>query len=598
MHHEDNGELQCIIGIGVSAIRPGTSPTANTSSDANMTSKLTNGPSLSELPEDILISILSHSLSPWDLVAVLSSGTPNVDESEWPPYTSFLSRIESSPPLPNETLNVPASEPFHYAEHFWRMLEVRHQIKRGNRIVVRRFLKLNLECSTSVWSNLTLLRDGNIILRWDQHQTEAHLIDLRTRLRYTIKTPSSFTIEALDGDVFRCKNREGVILGIAGTLKYVTSLASSGPQKTAKLRDSYSVKDKNIRLIFQPFSNDPQTSSIPPFEHVATIPASQWGESFHHFSFSARRFLIIEGRWIDLRPTSSIRVYDILHGKTYSLILSSQEHPHRELHFIQVCDESILLFARRAWDHQLHYMAVRLTDLNEDPKLSQTARPVEDIQSPSAYPSSDLPLCHNWIWEGQGLVASSFYHRAQRPIDLAYKNISIPSFSLNEPAGSSIIRYQKISSPQTPLPSELIQLQLAWPRLDQRRSTPITSSPELPPLHPTRVRPITHAKFTDHDWLLSSIDSAYPPSTHRNLVLSKLCPVGAQSNTSITHHTVFLRQDDSHEVVPFATRSDRSRSVMLNWDAYSGRLVILTRDTSDKLRPRETIDVYDLISTD
>ncbi|KAF8321158.1 hypothetical protein DL93DRAFT_1611668 [Clavulina sp. PMI_390] len=217
---------------------------------------------LSELPEDVIVAILSQSLSPWDLVAVshtchslrACSNVRAVWASAWarsrgdnslrwiPPANlnlpRQLSRDESEPngiddvePSNPQTTSAPSSssDPHHelseptasphqpsaglsdYAAHFWKTLRIRHGMRQPKAIIRPALESMIIEYQPKSMS-WKLLPDGNFALAWALDTRTADIYDFRLQLKHNITLPIAFTIGALDGDVVRYKDRDGILL--------------------------------------------------------------------------------------------------------------------------------------------------------------------------------------------------------------------------------------------------------------------------------------------------------------------------------------------------------------------------------------------------
>ncbi|KAF8321159.1 hypothetical protein DL93DRAFT_2072886 [Clavulina sp. PMI_390] len=218
---------------------------------------------LSELPEDVIVMILSQCLSPWDLVAVShtcrslrtcsnvravwarvwarSRGDNNL---RWIPpanlnlprqlsgHESELDGVDDLDSPLSQTSLAPSSLPdphneasetstssqprtsagsSDYAAHFWKTLRIRHGMRQLKAIIrpVLQSMVIEDEGKSKSWK---LLPDGNFLLSWALDARTLVLYDLRYQSKHDIALPIPATIGAIDGDTIRYKDRDGIFL--------------------------------------------------------------------------------------------------------------------------------------------------------------------------------------------------------------------------------------------------------------------------------------------------------------------------------------------------------------------------------------------------
>ncbi|KAF8321150.1 hypothetical protein DL93DRAFT_2152407 [Clavulina sp. PMI_390] len=373
---------------------------------------------LSNLPGDVIISILTPSLTPWDLLAVShtcrSLRLCITYRSVWAAAWKRSSHDRRLPPFPPPTIkrhpqmsddNIDAEDngmgslyassitPMvgfsavelkddersesgggmcNYAIHFWKALRIQHRLRQPN--VVLRPIAEPLYTSTRLDGlHAGLLVGGNYVLLRNLGSTS--ILDIQARIQYNIAIPPQHGLVSSYGSIVRYNGCAGLLLVL--------------------LRSTVDEGTQGVDLLFQPFSPDPRSLKCPVVEYITTINP-KFGGSFEEVILSAQHYLItIEAEIEDhIYARSSTQIYDLVDGRISNLTSSPTAQQDDYFDAAVVYDDNVLLLATEEGEYK--YQMMHFDDLPRNAQNSRPLQPIEEHDSLHSLPPSVHALHHVW----------------------------------------------------------------------------------------------------------------------------------------------------------------------------------------------------------
>ncbi|KAF8321126.1 hypothetical protein DL93DRAFT_2224179 [Clavulina sp. PMI_390] len=513
---------------------------------------------LDSLPEDLIISILGESLSPWDLVALSQTcrrlHTCASARTAWKLAWSRASNI--LPPMPLPSLSIPQNNaeslvstfsPFEpppticrshpglpvtprdaytgglpdYATSFHQIARVQSQIRKP-RLTIRPLISSLYKRSTSTFDNgMNIIGDGSFILFWNAG--DVHLFDIHHNMDYTIHMKVSFAA----AETFLLEGTEGILL--------------------AAVRKS--VQHRCIDLFFQPLCH----SETPPDGLIAAQRLGMFSyrenASLTLLRFSAHRYLIIVDKQ-GILENALLQVFDLVRTKTYRLLLDHYVHD------AAVYDNTTLVFVTSPRHEAVRpVMTVALADLHEDYEQSCAPKRTFSIYGPTGFygfserlsPRAAAPESLPLFWSA-GTGATTL---AVAPFQLSAENSSFSDptarcLDWNMLASTSVLpRFLEDESDalnkEQPKEGFRYRLRDAFRKISASSSTRVPPSSASDPPSPRGNPRFLISAMGGRECILSTLNSSRADET--GLVVSEY----SQSLQSIIHHPVYIENEGDKE---------------------------------------------------